>query len=73
MNPADALATLTQAALREAKTIDDRLAIYDAVALLGANVGAVDLAMMATAAAAAIRTADQMQLRFRELLGGDGK
>lgn len=81
MTPSDALAQLVDFALAGA-AVEDRIYVYDAVAMLPLNAKHVarserrKIAMIqrdARRTAAQLRAADDAQLRFRELLGGNGE
>jgi hypothetical protein len=80
-NFTDALKSLTETALGNADA-GDGLAVYDAVAMLAAQLASSvrrpergklrKLATAAMSAATAIREADKSQLNFRDILTGGG-
>lgn len=72
----NSLIALADFSLRAAVTESDRLAVYDAVATIAKALNRGDckvLLDMAQDAASAIRHADEMQLKFKEVVtGGNG-
>jgi hypothetical protein len=79
--PLDALKALSEAAL--SGDVGEALVVYDAVAVIGAALLHTtageeakemrEMVSVAMEAAQLIRQADERQLAFRELLGGDGR
>lgn len=74
MNARNSLITLAEFGLRGSTSESDRLAVYDSVAILASLLhepGFVAIHAGAKNAADALRHADELQLKFRDLLSGD--